>query len=137
MADNQTEKIRGRVKDLFDKSGLTGEEFAKKCGITRQTLYNITKENSKFAISEKTIATIAAHLGIDFNSLMGTDTLVLNDFTKEPVKREKDLEDHINCLKLQVEDFRKMVSILEADKELLAEIIRKKLLDLPTKSKAS
>jgi transcriptional regulator with XRE-family HTH domain len=111
--DNESEKIRLRIKQLFDNSGLTGEKFAQKCGITRGTLYNIIKVESKFDLSDKTLASIANNLNIDYNWLIGKE--LSNDYTKAMQPQSTPESEQIENLKEQV---RMLKDLVQAQKEL-------------------
>jgi transcriptional regulator with XRE-family HTH domain len=68
MAESQDKKIRERVKLLYNKSGLTKEDFAAVCRITRATLHNIL--NTDKELDEKTLAIIAVKCHVPFEWIM-------------------------------------------------------------------
>ena len=59
-------KLRSEVRfTIFNMKSV--EEFAKKCGLCRKTIYNFLDESK--TPSTRTVAKICAGLGIDFKTL--------------------------------------------------------------------
>jgi transcriptional regulator with XRE-family HTH domain len=110
MIENEGEKIRLRIKQLFEDSGLTGEKFAQKCGITRGTLYNLINLESKVELNEKTLASIANNLKVEYNWLIGKE--LSNDYTKSNNMQSESEVEHLR------EQVRILKDLVQAQKEL-------------------
>jgi transcriptional regulator with XRE-family HTH domain len=126
MLDNQIKKIRQRIKQLFEDSGLKGKEFASKCGITRATLYNIINPESKFAISEKTIASIANRLNVDYDWLISGEGKLSNDLSNKEIKQPENM-DQVAMLKEQIQMLKDLV---QAQKELSGSATKDKMIKM-------
>ena len=61
-------KLREEVRFTIFKMNSV-EEFAKKCGLCRKTIYNFLDESK--TISMRTVEKICAGLGIDFKTFVG------------------------------------------------------------------
>lgn len=57
------------LKDLInDRLMISLRQFAKECGVTRQTIYNIL--NGKYPPSLLTVKKICAYFGVDYKDYM-------------------------------------------------------------------
>jgi DNA-binding Xre family transcriptional regulator len=112
------------LKKIIEEEGYNHTEVAEKLGMSYQNLFRMYKREY---IKSSQLKEIVNKLNVTVTKKVYS---VVND-SAAPVYNV-DVEKYISNLE-------RTINILEADKELLADIIRKKLIDLPdnTKSKAS
>lgn len=73
--------IGDNIKRLRNERGLTQEELALKCGLSRSYIADL--ERNRYSPSLKTLKIIAGGLGVDINSILGSKGQIIKFATPE------------------------------------------------------
>lgn len=67
-----------RIKDLTKEQGITLKELAEKSGVSYNTIYSITKRDSK-RVQGEILQRLSVALGVSPSALLGTEVTMLDD----------------------------------------------------------